>query len=209
MNRSTMLRASAGAALVAGTFAVVPAPVGAQSTQLLTITKAVEGTPGDTEFDFLVDCEGESTGVEFTLTDGESITLEDIDDLGVLFAEGIECVILEREGEDPPDEVEADGVIVSQDPAGAPVGEGDATAPLTITAVTPQDGYVAQFEFTTEDSPFVDEYEVEVTNIFQETPPSSSTTSSSTTSSSTTSTTRATTTTTAAVATTATPRFTG
>ena len=68
MNRSTMLRASAGAALVVGTFAVVPAPVGAQSTQLLTITKAVEGTPGDTEFDFLVDCEGESTGVLLRIT---------------------------------------------------------------------------------------------------------------------------------------------
>ena len=126
MNRSTMLRASAGAALVAGTFAVVPAP-GRRAVHPAPHDhekNAVEGTPGDTEYDFLVDCEGESTGVEFTLTDGESITLEDIDDLGVLFADGIECVILEREGEDPPDEVEADGVIVSQDPAGAPAGRG-------------------------------------------------------------------------------------
>ena len=113
MNRSTMLRASAGAALVAGTIAVVPAPSGAQVLQTLTITKAVEGTPGDTEYDFLVDCVGEATGAEFTLSDGESIQLEDISDLGVSFSEGVECVILEREGEDPPDEVEADGVIVS------------------------------------------------------------------------------------------------
>lgn len=211
MKRSTVLRTTAGVLLVAGTIAVAPAPVGAQQTQLLTITKAVEGTPGDTEYDFVVDCEGESTGVEFTLTDGDSITLEDIDDLGVLFADGIECVILEREGDDPPDEVTAEGTIDFLEPSGAPVGVGDATEPLTITSVTPQDGYVAQFEFTTLADDLVDQYDVDVTNIFEDTPPSStsSSTSSSTTSSSTTSTTRATSTTTAAVATTATPRFTG
>ena len=124
MHRTSVLRVSAGAAVAAGTLALVPTPSGAQFQQTLTITKAVEGTPGDEEFDFLVDCEGESTGVEFTLADGESIVLEEESDLGVTFSAGIECVILEREGDDPPDEVEASGEFETIDPqdTGAPVG---------------------------------------------------------------------------------------
>lgn len=202
-----MLRVSAGAAVAAGTLALVPTPSGAQFQQTLTITKAVEGTPGDEEFDFLVDCAGESTGVEFTLADGESIVLEEESDLGVTFSAGIECVILEREGDDPPDEVEASGEFETIDPqdTGAPVGRAIET--LDLTEEEAPDGYVAMFSFTTQESRQVIGYTVDVVNIYQAPPPSSST-SSSTTSSSTTSTTQATTTT-AAVATTATPRFTG